>query len=138
MFVSHPPNSAAAMGDAAEVAFKRKSRRYRSEIRELRRAGIVFRPMIWTSDGREHPAVTRTLKHAAELASRRHTLQMSASSLVARWRHEIQIAILRRRAGMCRAVLPKATAHEHWLLTGDADRCEDSDRCEPLVEDEPM
>ena len=131
------PNSAAAMGDAADSAFRRKLHRYRSEIQELRRAGIVFRPMVWTSDGRPHPAVTRTLKFASELASRRHAEQDTASALMGRWRHEIQIAILRRRAAMCRAVLPKATAFEHWLRTGIADRGQPAQRCEAITEEEP-
>ena len=48
------PNAAAATGDAAEAAFQRKLRRYRTEIQELRQAGIAFRPMVWTADGRPH------------------------------------------------------------------------------------
>ena len=30
---------------------------YRREIRELAGAGIVYRPVVWTSNGRPHPAV---------------------------------------------------------------------------------
>ena len=130
------PNAAAAAGDAAQAAFSRKLRRYRSEIRELRSAGIVFRPLVWTADGRPHPAVTRTLKYAAEIASTRNNQQSSASSLVSRWRHEIQVAILRRRAAMYRAVLPKATASERWLLTGSADRGEYGLGREEVIEED--
>ena len=115
------PNSAVAAGDAAEAAFKRKLRRYRSEIRELRAARIVFRPMVWTADGRPHPAASRTLKFAAELPSTRGMCLVPASSIWVRWRHEIQIAILRRRAAMSRAVSPRTTPLEAWLLTGNAD-----------------
>ena len=110
------------MGGAAEAAFNRKLRRYQREIRELQRAGITFRPMVWAADGRPHPAVTRTLKYAAEIAATRNTQQASAPMILGRWRHEIQIAILRRRAAMCRAVLPRPSRFEHWLLTGEADR----------------
>ena len=39
-------------------------------------------------------------------------------NLLRRWRHEIQIAILRRRAAMFRATQPKVGAKEAWLLTG--------------------
>jgi plasmid replication initiation protein len=102
------------------AAFTRKLRRYRTEIIELRNAGIVFRPMVWTADGRPHPAATRTLKYAAELAASRNSQQASASSLLGRWRHEVQISILRRRAGMHRAVLPRPSKYEEWLLTGTA------------------
>jgi hypothetical protein len=108
------PNAAAAMGDAAEAAFKRKLRRYRREITELNRAGIGFRPLVWTADGRPHPAATCTLRYAASIAVTRNCQQASASSLVSRWKHEIQVAIMRRRAAMTRAVLPRATAHEVW------------------------
>ena len=87
-----------------------------------RAAGIIFRPMVWTADGRPHPAVTRTLKFAADVASTRENSRVPAASLLQRWRHEIQVAILRRRAAMCRAVLPRATPLEAWLLTGNADR----------------
>ena len=65
------PNAAGAAGDAAEAAFRRKLRRYRDAIPELAAAGIAFRPLVWTADGRLHPAATRTLKHAAEQATRR-------------------------------------------------------------------
>jgi len=116
------PNASIAQGDAAEAAFVRKLRRYRQEAIELARAGIAFRPLIWTADGRPHPAATRTLRFAAEIATHRNGMQASAGTLVSRWQHEIQIAILRRRAAMTRAVLPKITAREVWLLAGHAER----------------
>ena len=120
------------------LTFKRKLRRYRTEIQELHRAGIAFRPMVWTADGRPHAAVTRCLKYAADMATRRNPDQATAASLLSRWRHEIQIAILRRRAAMCRAVLPRATVFEHWLLTGCDDRSAHVEgRCDMLVEEDP-
>ena len=120
------PNAAAAMGDAAAAAFRRKLRRYRREIRELNAANIAFRPLVWTADGRPHPAATRTLRYAADIAITRSSDESSAAALVSRWKHEIQIAILRRRAAMARAVLPKATVEEAWLLTGRAQRDENT------------
>ena len=53
-------------------------------------------------------------------------LRRSASALLSSWRHELQIAILRRRAAMYRAVLLRATNFERWLLSGNADRGEDA------------
>ena len=53
-----------------------------------------------------HPAATRTLQYAADIAASRNGEQLSAKSLQRRWKHEIQIALLRRRAAMTRAVLP--------------------------------
>ena len=103
------PNAATAMGDAAAAAFGRKLRRYRREIQELSAAHIAFRPLVWTADGRPHPAATRTLRFAAEMAATRNSAESSPGSIVSRWKHEIQIAILRRRGAMARAVLPRAT-----------------------------
>ena len=130
------PNAAAAMGDAAAAAFRRKLHRYRREISELAAANITFRPLVWTADGRPHPAVTRTLQFAAQIAVTRNGQQTSAAALVGRWKHEIQIAILRRRAAMTRAVLPRSSAKQLWLLSGQPDRAEgEAERAVPLEED---
>ena len=130
------PNAAAAMGDAAESAFQRKLRRYRQEIQKLAAAGVAFRPLVWTADGRPHPAATRTLRYAAEIAVTRNGQQASAGALVSRWQHEIQIAILRRRGAMARAVLPKASAQELWLLTGQPDMEGSNEHRVPPLEDD--
>ena len=116
------PNAAIALGDAAAAAFRRKLRKYRRIIPQLARAGIAFRPLVWTSDGRPHPAATRTLRYAAGLAATRGGSESTAGSLLGRWRHELQIAIQRRRAAMTRAVLPCRTARANWLLTGRTDQ----------------
>jgi hypothetical protein len=56
---------------------------------------------------------------------------------MARWGHEIQVAIQRRRAAMTRAVLPRASAREDWLLTGRTDATPSSgNRAPPLDEDD--
>ena len=101
------PNAAAAAGDAANAAFLRKRHRYRHILPQLERAGILYRPMVWTADGRPHPAATRTLRYAAERAVVKGGRATSVAAYLSRWRHEIQIAILRRRAAMTRAVLPR-------------------------------
>ena len=126
-------------GDARRScsAFQRKLDRYRHEIVELAAAGIAFRPMVWTADGRLHPAVTRTLQFAAQIAVTRNNHQATAASLVARWKHEVQIAILRRRAAMVRAVLPKPTAKQIWLLSSQVDRADgEGERALPLEEED--
>ena len=104
------PNAAEAGGDAAPAAFDRKLSDYRHEIPDLRNQRIHHRPLVWTAGGRPHPAVTRTLQYAADIASSRNGHQMSTKSLQHRWKHEIQIALLRRRAAMTRAVLPNPSA----------------------------
>ena len=115
------PNAAAACGDAAQAAFKRKLRHYRRVIPQLAAAGIAFRPLVWTADARPHPAAVRTLKYAASLAATRSGVQADASALLSRWKHEVTIAILRRRAAMSRAVLPRRSAWAERLLTGTSD-----------------
>ena len=131
------PNAAAALGDAAEATFKRKLWRYQTEIRELRSAGIVFRPVVWTADGRPHPAATRTLKYAAQLGAIRNSQQASASLLLGLWRHEVQSSILWRRAGQ-RVVLPRPSNFQQMLLTGNADRCSAAERREEEIEEEEV
>ena len=69
-----------------------------------------------------HPAANRTLQHAADIASSQNGQQMSAKSLQRGWKHELQIALLRRRAAMTRAVLPNPSARAEWLLAGIIDR----------------
>ena len=44
-----------------------------------------------------------SLQYAADIASSRNGQQMSATSLQRRWKHEIQMALLRRRAASTRA-----------------------------------
>ena len=90
----------------------------------------------WTADARPHPAVTRTLKFVAETAARRRGGQVSAMALQARWKHEITVAIMRRRAAMARAVLPKMRPREIWLLTGHTEATASSDARSPELDDE--
>ena len=60
----------------------------RHEIPDLRNQGIHFRPLVWTADGRPHPAVTRILQYVADIASRRNGQQISAKSLQLESRHD--------------------------------------------------
>ena len=127
------PNAAGASGDAAAAAFRRKLRHYRRVIPQLARAGIAFRLLVWTSDGRPHPAVTRTLRFAASVASRR--TGSDAGALVKRWRHEVQVAIQRRRAAMARAMMPVLSQQELRLLTGQGGLQQDPTARAPTLED---
>ena len=63
-----------------------------------------------------------TAVYATDIASSRNGQQMSAKSLQHRWKHEIQTALLRRRAAMTRAVFPKPSARAEWLFAGLIDR----------------
>ena len=128
-------NAAAAAGDAAEGAFRRKLRRYRREIPELGRAGISYRPLVWTASGRPHPAVSRTMRFAADLAANRSERHADSAAFLSRWRHEVQVALLRRRAAMMRAVMPQPSPQSDWLLTGFVQGPPDAVHRAPLVED---
>ena len=110
----------AARGDAAQAAFDRKLSNYRNEIGELRQQGVHYRPLVWTADGRPHPAVSRTLQFAADIASSRNGQHWSAKSRHRRWKHEIQIALLRRRAA--RSALPNLSARAERLFASIIDR----------------
>ena len=94
--------AAAARGDAAQAAFARKLTHYRNELGELRQQKNHCRPLVWTADGRPHPAVTRTLQYAADTASSCNGQHLSAKSMHHRWKHEIQVALRCRRAAMAR------------------------------------
>ena len=69
-----------------------------------------------------HAAETKFRNCAADIASSRNGQQMSATSLQRGWKHEIQIALLRRSAAMTRAVLPNPSTRTEWLLAGIIDR----------------
>ena len=114
--------AAAARGDAAQVAFDRELSHHIVDIGELRQQGIHCRPLVWSADGRPHPAVTRTLPYAADIASSRNGQHLPAESLHRRRKHEIQITLLRLRAAVARAVLPNPSARAEWLFAGIIDR----------------
>ena len=112
-------DAAGAGDDACATAFEGKINKYRRIISELNRAGIAFRPLVWSSEGRPHPAVRRTMSYASGIASRK--LFSSASAIRKRWEHEIAVAIQRRRAAMVRACLPSVRARHVWIGTGHVD-----------------
>ena len=130
------PNAAAARGDAAEAAFQRKLEHYADVLPQLHAAGIAFRPLVWTADGILHPATTRTLRFPAERAARRDANGASSKAMLGRWKHEIAIAIARRCAAMARAVMPRRTAHQQWLVSGLADAVPSSMQRMPTIEEE--
>ena len=88
--VRHPPMQQQPEGDAAQAAFDRGISYNKREIPDLQAHGIVCRLLVWTADGRPHPAVTRTLQIAANIAACRNGQQMSAKVLQHRLKHEVQ------------------------------------------------
>ena len=114
-------NSSAAGTDAAAAAYKRKMRRYASQIEHLRKGGIQYRPMIWTAEGRPHPQTMRMLSLAADRAARKAQGGADPREYLRKWCHEIGIALARRRAAMVRATLPGPVGLAAFL-SGNADR----------------
>ena len=100
--------AAAACGEAAQAAFDRKLSHYRNEFGELRR---VFSTVLFCGRRMDD----RTGCHSDASVRSRHRSsrdgqQMSAKSHHRRWKREIQMVLLRRKAAMAPAVLPTPQA----------------------------
>ena len=76
------------------------------------------------------------MRYAARLAAARGGSEATAAEIAQRWRHEVQIAIQRRRAAMARAVLPRASARAIWLLTGRTESVPSSVARAPPLDDD--
>ena len=111
------PDAVSAGPDACVSAYARKVTRYAKIIPQLDRAGVTFQPLVWSTEGRPHPATTRVLEFALQAAARKLGADQ-ISQLRARWLHEIAVTLQRRKAAMMRACLPARRARETWLLTG--------------------
>ena len=103
--------------DACASAFRRKVRRYSSILPELRQAGITFQPMVWSCEGRPHPATVRIMEFTLAAIGRKLGAEQ-VPRIRERWRHEIAVAIQRRKAAMIRSCLPLRGLRQEWLLSG--------------------
>ena len=117
--------------DACATAYRRKMNRYDSILPALRRAGVVFQPLVWSAEGRPHPATVRILECALKLVRTRKGAE-AAAELRGRWQHEIAVAIQRRKAAMIRAALPAQSGRQAWLERGG--RLDDGDNVLPPVD----
>ena len=133
-------NAAAARGDAAQVTYERKTSHYRRKIPDLRAQGIVYRLQVWTADGRPHPAVTRTMQHAADIASGRNGQHSSAKAVQHRWKQGNTNCPPATKGSQDASSLPNTSAREqlpladlidratnHWIPTPPLDGGEDED-----------
>ena len=73
--------------------------------------------MVWSTEGRPHPATTRVLECALKAIGRKRGADKVAE-IRTRWLHEITVELQRRKAAMMRACLPRRAARETWLLDG--------------------
>ena len=91
--------------------------RYSNIVPALRRAGVIFQPLVWTAEGHPHPATVRVLETALRMVKTCRGAE-TAAELRDRWRHEITVAIQRRKAAMIRAALPLQADRQEWLQRG--------------------
>ena len=107
-------------GDCCEWAHAKKVKRYSTAIRQLQADGLAFMPMVWSQEGRPHPAAERVLAYAAQLAARgRPGLQ--PKQFVKRWRREIVIELQRSLARMIMVCEPAQGRRADFFLGGRLD-----------------
>jgi len=92
-------------------------RRYAHILYVLRQVGVIFQPMVWSAGGCPHPATVRVMECSVRAVKSRHGTS-AAEDLRRRWRHEIAVAIQRRKAAMIRAALPEKSLRQEWLANG--------------------
>ena len=73
--------------------------------------------MVWSTEGRPHPATTRVLECALKAIGLKRGADKVAE-IRTRWLQEITVELQRRKAAMMRACLPRRAARETWLLDG--------------------
>ena len=106
----------AAGGDPADSAYGPKRTKYEGNFANLNDAGISFIPMVWTSEGRPHPAAMRVLNYASNLIDRKRGYR--AKLFCREWRHAITVEVVKRQVAMIRAVNPKASSEDMRLMWG--------------------
>ena len=71
--------------DACATAHRRKMNRYRHILPALRRAGVIFQPLVWSAEGRPHPATVRVMESALRMVRTRKGAE-AAADFRDRWR----------------------------------------------------
>ena len=117
------PDASDAGLDCCAAMHNRKRRDYNPFLDELEiQQGIAYRPMVWSTWGREHPETTAMLVSLARTAARRVGLQ-DHRLLLRRTRAAVGVELMRRAVRMMRACLPdEATAANLLLFAADAGR----------------
>ena len=106
-----------AGADCVATAVRRKLRRYRNILHELDSAGIAFRPMAWSAEGRAHPIVQRVMAHVAEQVARRQP-GATAQEVCKRWRQEVGTVLASRIARMIRSCMPAVKGKAAQIVMG--------------------
>ncbi len=87
----------------------RKRRKYAKYLPALEAEGVVYKPMVWSCWGREHPDTTAALTSLARQAARRRGLG-THKELLRQTRARVGAALARRTSAMLRACLPRAVS----------------------------
>lgn len=98
------PEAAGAGDDCCEAMARRKRCDYQMHFAELDTAGVVYRPLVWSTFGREHPDTTVVLEALARQAARRQGLQ-SHAEVLRRTRAAVAAHLARRAVLMVRSCL---------------------------------
>ena len=70
------PDTAGAGHDCCDAMYNRKRQHYRKHLEELEQdQQIAYRPLVWSTWGREHPETSAILTSLARVAARRIGLQ---------------------------------------------------------------
>ena len=96
---------------------QRKVRRYANILEELQAAGIVFRPMAWSAEGRPHPAVLRILAAISERVARKRP-GSTAQQICQRLRQEVGTALARRLARIIHSCMPRDNGQAAAIVLG--------------------
>eukprot|EP00973_Karenia_brevis_P001144 156097-Karenia_brevis.AAC.1 len=92
-------------------------RRYANVVRDLEAAGLMFRPLAFSAEGRPHPTVVRVMAHVAKQVARRRP-GAESSAILQRWRREVGTAIARRIARMMKSCLPHEKGRISHIVLG--------------------
>ena len=84
-------------------------------------------PMVFSAEGRQHPATTRMLHNTLKAIARKVD-DAELQAIRRRWAHDIGVAIQSRKVSMIRACLPEQSHHHAWLLHGHLANTKASDR----------
>ena len=101
------PDSSAAGADCTESMRLRKLNDYSDHLGSLERQNIEYRPMVWGTYGRPHPAALQALGHIARRTARRRGL-LKADVVLRRAHAAITVEIWRRAARMVASCWPNS------------------------------
>ena len=92
------PAALAAGDDAAEAMWRRKVAEREPVRGELEQAGIIYKPFVFTTFGRPHPAASETIRHIAKRGARQRG--WAATALERQFRSSLGAVLARRMARM--------------------------------------